>query len=153
MAFEGPERRKPVPGDKPRASFAELAAAALRTRLRETRDEGACWEHSPNLAWVRWPTEQGGFAFCALRRRFDFLTAEMGYSPVPVSLDDLPMVESIREAMPAGCRVRLGHVLQGYDHWWSSGGSEPSLVWRLDWLAHQLRFRLHSFLSAAAKID
>ncbi len=149
MSYRGRDRRKPV-GDEPRRAFGDLAALAIRRRIRETGSDGAFWEHTPNLAWARWCAEDGRFAFCGLRRNVDFLTAELGVSPVEVHLEDLPLVEAIAMAMPTGCRIRLGHMLQGHDRWWSSGGSEPSLLWRLDWLAHQAHLRLRPFLDAAA---
>lgn len=149
MSYAGRERRKQS-SEGPRKSFGQLASEALRTRIRDTRADGAHWDTSHNLAWVRWEPEEGGFRFCALRRSQDYLTGEMGVSPVPVELEDLPLIESLHHAMPAGCRIRLGHVLHGHDRWWSAGGSEDSLIWRLDWLAHHLRLRLTAFVSAAS---
>ncbi len=149
MAYSGRERRK-RDSEGPRLSFGELAAEAMRTRIRETRVDDAHWAHTVNLAWVRWRIEDGRYAFCGLRRSFDFLTGEMGVSPVEVDLNDLPLIEKHDQAMPAGCRIRLGHVLQGHDRWWSSGGTEDTLRWRLGWLSQQMRFRLKSFLDASA---
>lgn len=149
MSYSGRERRRPLPGDR-RRSFSDLATEAIRARVRETRAEGAHWEHTANLSWVRWAVEDGAFAYCALRRNFDFLTGELGASPVPVELHDLPLIEKHAQAMPAGCRIRLGHLLEGHDRWWSSGGTEATLVWRLGWLALQLRYRLKPFLDSSA---
>lgn len=149
MSYSGRERRKREPDD-PRRPFSDIAVESIRTRIRETRDDEACWEQGVNLAWVRWKIDDGRFAFCALRRSFDFLTGEMGVSPVEVGIEDLPLIEKVAQAMPAGCRIRLGHVLQGHDRWWSSGGSEATLIWRLGWLAMQMRLRLKSFLDSSA---
>ena len=149
MAYAGRDRRRQS-SPEPRRQFGQLASDAIRSRLRETRADGAHWDTSHNLAWVRWSPEEGGFSYCALRRSQDYLTGEMGCSPVPVALEDLPLIESLHEAMPAGCRIRLGHVLHGHDRWWSAGGSEESRVWRLDWLSNHLRLRLMAFVSAAS---
>lgn len=149
MSYAGRERRRQS-SPEPRRSFGLLATEALRARIRDTRVDGAHWLTSNNLVWVRWTPEEGGFRFCALRRSQDYLTGEMGVSPVPVELEDMPLIEALHQAMPAGCRIRLGHVLHGHDRWWSAGGSETSLIWRLDWLANHLRLRLMAFVAAAA---
>lgn len=151
MTFKGRDRRRQPDGDA-RKTFSDLAALAIRTRIRESRQDEAHWEHATNLAWARWPVADGRYAFCALRRSSDFLTAELGVSPVETHLHDLPLIEAVARAMPTGCRIRLGHMLQGHDHWWSSGGSEATLVWRLDWLAQQSRLRLRPFLDYASPV-
>ncbi len=45
--------------------------------------------------------------------------------------------------------IALGHLLHGHEKWWSSGGSEKAFLERLDWLALQLRLRLHSALTVS----
>ncbi len=131
-----------------RATFGSLSNAALRTRIPEARSLEAIWTSQPNLGWVRWPRADGRFVFCAIRRRLDWITGEIGIGPDPVHVDELLLVTTLADAKATGCRIQLGMLLHGQDKWWSSGGSEPTLVERLDWIAMQMQLRLFSIVSA-----
>ncbi len=135
------------PGDVPRASLGQLAHLALRRRLPESRTAGTRWEASANVGWVRWPTEDGRFVYCAIRRRSHLITAELGVATMDVSIDELPRVTAIADARSDGWLIALGHLLHGHEKWWSSGGNEKAFLERLDWLALQLQLRLHSALA------
>jgi hypothetical protein len=147
MERSGQERRRLAPNTV-RKTFGELSTAAIRARVRESNAYAAHWVTVPNLTWVRWVREDGRYVYCALRRRMDWLTGEIGTAPEPMGLDELKLVMTPAEASCDSCRIQMGTLLHGHDQWWSSGGSEKSLVERLDWIAQQMRLRIHSFLSA-----
>lgn len=141
--------RRGEPGDAPRASLGQLAHEALRRRLPETRAAGTHWEAGPNVGWVRWVTEDGRFVYCAIRRRAHLITAELGVAAAEVPIDELPRVTAMSDARGDGWRIALGPLLHGHEKWWSSGGNEKAFLERLDWLALQLRLRLHSALTVS----
>jgi hypothetical protein len=143
-----PENRRPFLPTTVRRPFGEFATMALRRRVRETNAFDAHWVAAPNLAWVRWTREDGRFVYCAIRRQGDHITAELGTAPEPLALEELRPVTSLADASADRCRIPLGPLLHGHERWWSSGGSESSLVERIDWLAQQLQLRLRSFLAA-----
>ena len=120
---------------------------ALRRRIREMRSGEAHWAIGHNVGWVRWDLEDGRHAFCAIRRRADLLTGELGVSHAPVDIEFLPLRSKPAGAGVEGCRVSLGDILHGREQWWSSGGTEKGLHDRLDWIAQQLQMRLRAFLT------
>jgi hypothetical protein len=143
------ERRKnSPPGD--RRSFGELAKAALNLRVRDARVADARWVVERNMAWVSWKREDSRHAYACIRRRLDFIGAELGASIEPAEMDALPLVTTPAQAPPQGCRIELGSLLHGHAKTWSAGGSEKALIERLDWLAQQLSLRLYAFMAATA---
>ena len=149
MEQDNRERRSSEPSAR-RRTFGELSRAALTTRVRDSRNSEARWVVAPNLAWVSWPREDGRHSYVAIRRRSDFITGELGASLEPVELDSLPLLTTTDGAPASGCRVELGSLLHGHAKTWSSGGSEKTLIERLDWLAQQLSLRLYAFMAATA---
>lgn len=149
MEQENPERRRPETSAR-RRTFGELSRTALHTRVKDSRHHEARWVVAPNLAWVSWPREDHRHTYVAIRRSMDFITGELGTSLEPVDIDSLPLLTSTDRAPATGCRVQLGSLLHGHAKTWSSGGSEKTLIERLDWLAAQLSLRLYAFMSATA---
>lgn len=146
----GRERRNTAPpGTRP--PFGELVRIAVRLRIRDTRAEDAVWTSSPNLAWVRLPREDGRQLYYAVRRRLDWLTAEIGASPGPMDLEELSLIQSLDDLRVDGCRIQLGPLLHGQDRWWSTGGSAKTLSERLDWLALQMQLGMNSLLLTLSK--
>ena len=146
MDHMGRERRKLGP-DEVRKPLGDLIREAIRKRMSEARVQTAVWVTTTNLGWVRWPLEDGRFAYCGIRRRGDFLTGEIGVAIAELELDELTMVNSPAGAPYEACRIQLGMLLHGHEKWWSTGGSEKTLIERLDWLATQMRQQMFSFLS------
>lgn len=126
-----------------------MAQAALRSRLREIRELNPEWGESSNLGWVRWPRGEGLWLYCGVRRRFDWITGELGWSAAPLDLDALPLVRRLGVHVGDGCRITLGDLLHGEEKWWSAGGTEAGFGHRLDWIAMQLQLRLRSFATEA----
>lgn len=149
MEQEDRERRASEPSAR-RRTFAELSRAALHSRVKDSRHHEARWVTVPNLAWVSWPREDQRHSYVALRRNLDFITGELGTSLEPVDIDSLPLLTTTDRAPASGCRVQLGSLLHGHAKTWSSGGSEKTLIERLDWLAQQLNLRLYAFMAATA---
>lgn len=141
------ERRKVNP-KVPRTPFGELVRGAMKRRVTGARAHDAHWEIQPNLTWVRWAREDRHHVYFAIRRRGDCVTGEIGVAPWPLDLDELPLVRQVGDAPRDGCRIQLGFLLHGHDKWWSSGGSEPALIERLEWLGQQMQFAMSSFLSS-----
>jgi hypothetical protein len=133
-----------------RRTFGELSRTALSSRVKDSRHHEARWVTAPNLAWVSWPREDHRHAYVALCRKADFITGELGTSLEPVEMDALPLLTTTDNAPASGCRVQLGSLLHGHAKTWSSGGSEKTLIERLDWLAQQLNLRLYAFMAATA---
>lgn len=149
MSTSRRERRKP--DDRPnRPPFGELVHLAMRRRLLDVRGTDADWFTARNLGWVRWQRAEDRYVFAAIRRRSDGLTGELGVSVAPLELDHLPLMQAAIEDLELG-RVTLGYMLHGHDRLWASGGSEATLLARLDWLAQQLQLRVHSFLAATER--
>ena len=135
-----------------RATLAMLARDALRLRVNESRAYSAQWTLASNLGWVRWEREDGRHVYCGIRRRMDWITGEIGVSTVPLELDELPLVTSLASVRTNAFRIQLGMLLHGQDKWWSSGGSEKTLLQRLDWLAQQMQMQLLSVTSSTPRI-
>lgn len=133
-----------------RRTFGELGTAAIRTRIRESNAYAAHWITIPDLVWVRWPREDGRYAYCALRRRDGWLSGEIGSAPQPLALDELKLVGSLGEASGEGTRIALGALLGVGERWWPLGDSEKALIERLDWIALQLEQHLPRYLAATA---
>jgi len=145
MDYRGRDRRRGDPGAE-RKPFGELVRTAIRARMSEARASSARWQTTDNLGWVRWLREDGRYAYCGIRRRGDFLTGEIGVAQVELELDELTLVKSPADAPYEACRIQLGMLLHGHEKWWSAGGSEKTLMERLDWLATQMRQQMFSFL-------
>ena len=148
MERSGQNRRRVAPSAE-RAPFGALVSGAIRRRIPESSGHATHWSVASNLGWARWQREDGRFVYCAIRRRLDWLTAELGSAPGPLELDHLELVHAIEHAHGEGCRIQLGMLTEGHDKWWSSGGNEKSLNERLDWLAQQMKLRMHAFLAAS----
>lgn len=133
-----------------RRPFKELAQTAILARVKESRQHDAGWILAPNLAWVLWAREDSRLAYVAIRRHLDFITGELGTSLEPMDIDSLPLLTSTDKVPASGCRVALGSLLYGHAKTWSSGGSEKTLIERLDWIAQQLNLRLYAFMAATA---
>lgn len=134
-----------------RRTFSDLARAALEKHVPEARGGVAVWGAKPNLGWLSFRRPDGRYVFLALRRHLTWVTGEIGLSPQPADLEDLPLVAAYDPAPEAAFRIRLGHLLHDEDKWWPSGKSEKELVERLEWLAIQSRFKLDAFLRAAMR--
>ena len=148
MEQDNRERRQE--SSAPRRTFGELSRTALQARVRDSRHHEARWVVAPNLAWVSWPREDHRHAYVAIRRNLDFITGDLGTSLEPVNIDSLPLLTTTDKSPASGCRVQLGSLLHGHAKTWSSGGSEKTLIERLDWLAQQLSLRLYAFMAATA---
>jgi hypothetical protein len=98
---------------------------------------------------VRWEGEDGRFIYCAIRRRMDSLTGEVGVASEPLELEQLPFVNAPKDANLQGSRIQLGLLIHGHDKWWSTGGTEPGFHDRIDWLAQQLGLQLQMLVNAA----
>lgn len=144
------ERRRAQP-QKARRSFGELAQDALKFRMRDARVASARWTVQTNMTCVTWTREDGRHAYACVRRKLAMINGELGVSSDPAELDDLPVVDSLKDALPDGCRIPLGMLLHGHAKSWSSGGSEKALIERLDWIAQQLSLQLHAFMSATRR--
>jgi hypothetical protein len=150
MERSGQNRRRVAPNTD-RAPFGVLVGHAIRRRITESSGHETHWCVAPNVGWARWRREDGRFVYCAIRRRLDWLTAELGAAPAPLELDHLELVHAIEHAHGEGCRIQLGMLTEGHDKWWSSGGTEKALNERLDWLAQQMRLRMHAFMTATVR--
>ena len=135
------EERRQKQTEAERSSFAKLARQALERHVPEARGAGVTWGEKPNLGWMRWAREDGGFVYLALRRHLNWVTGEVGVSPDARDLATLEL-----RAEPAGAdtawRVRLGHLLHDEDKWWPAGADEHALYERLEWLALEMRVKL-----------
>ena len=127
---------------KDRAGFAALAKQALEKHVPEARAAGVTWGSKPNLGWLRWPREEGGFVYLALRRHLDWVTGEVGLSPDARDLADLELRAEPASEPGTAWRVRLGHLLHDEDRWWPAGATEAELIKRLEWLALEMRVKL-----------
>lgn len=143
------KERRGIPGVE-RKTFGELVRVAIRRRVPDARSSVATWTTAPNLGWARWAREEGRYAYCGMRRRHDGITGELGVSLTAVDLDQVPLVHSLTSPPAEGCRVQLGTLLNGQEQWWSSGGSEKTLIERIDWIAVQLQLRMLAFLSSTS---
>lgn len=148
MKFATP--RQPMTPNAPRATLGQLARQALHRRFPESRHADAHWESNTNIGWVRWPNEDGRWVYCSIRRRSHLITAEIGVGPEPVPIDQLPSISRLADASPDGWRIALGQLIHGHEKSWSSGGNEAAFLERLDWLAQQLRLRVHAALGAGS---
>ena len=138
------ERRQAEPGAA-RKSFAMLAREALEKHFPEARTASAHWGMKPNFGWVRWPLDDGCWAYMGLRRHLNWVTGEVGISAEPLELDALELRAEPAESCDPGYRVRLGHLLHEEDKWWPAGTSEKELTERLEWLALQMHFKVEKF--------
>ena len=43
--------------------------------------------------------------------------------------------------------------MSGHDQWWTTGGNERGFTDRLDWLAQQLKLRLHTLSTVTGQED
>ena len=75
----------------------------------------------------------------------------MGVSAEPVPLEELPAVTALKDLPEAGGRIALGWLLDGHERWWTTGGNEDGFQHRLDWLAQNLRLRLHAVITATTR--
>lgn len=118
-------------------TFAARARKILEANLPQARRGDAHWGSGANLAWLRWPTADGRWAYAALRRHLDWVTGEVALSGAPRGLEDLPLGSAIGDAAGEE-RVRLGVLLHEEDRWWPAGDGEAALEEQLKWLALQL---------------
>jgi hypothetical protein len=135
------ERRQKQAGAE-RVSFAKLARQALEKHVPEARGAGVEWGEKPNLGWLRWPREGGGYVYLALRRHLNWVTGEVGVSPDARDLATLELRADPAPGADAAWRVRLGHLLHDEDTWWPTGPAEKTLTERLEWLALEMRVKL-----------
>lgn len=126
-----------------------MAQAALRSRLRDLRELEPQWHEGPNVGWVRWSRGERLWIYCGIRRRFDWITGELGWGTDACDLDQLPLVRRLGSRLHDGCRIALGDLLHGEEKWWSAGGTEAGFGHRLDWIALQLQLRLRTFVTDA----
>ena len=99
------------------------------------------------MVWVRWPLEGGMFAYLGIHRHLNWVSGEAGISRAPVELGELHPLPGLPALPVEGYRIRLGHLLEDQDRWWSTGTSEPELVERLEWLALQIRVKGNAYFS------
>ena len=130
-----------------RKSFAVVARAAIEKHVPESREAAAHWVLAPNAVWVRWPREDGRFAYLGLHRHLDWVTGEAGVSREPQDLRDLVSIPGVSDSRGPGYRVRIGYLLDGQDRWWRAGADEPDLIERLEWMALQLRVKGEAYFS------
>ena len=148
------ERRAGGKGAKPeRQPFGTFVRTALRYRLPESRHADAHWWSGPNITWVRWQREDGRYLYCGIRRRRDWLTGELGIAADPLEFDELTVTKSAGGLTVAGTRIPLGYLVSGHDQWWTTGGNELGFTDRLDWLAQQLKLRLHTLSTVTGQED
>ncbi len=135
-----------------RAQFGTLVHGRFQARVRETIACTTLLVVAPNIGWARWQLEDGRYVYLCIRRRMDFLTGELGVSLQPLTVEELHPIQTL-DALPArgACRIQLGFLLEGREKWWSSGGSEKTLIERMDWLTLQLQARLHDFLRRSVR--
>lgn len=139
------ERRITAAGVE-RRTFALMARRALEKHVPEARTAAASWGSKANLAWVRFPREDGRFLYLALRRHLNWVTGEIGLSREARDLETLELRAEPDDRHGAAFRVRLGHLLHDEDKWWPAGDTERALVERLEWLALQMRVKVEQFL-------
>jgi hypothetical protein len=142
---------KTIKGKQDRQPFGTFVRLAIRTRVPEARAHDAHWWSAPNIAWVRWQREDGRYAYCCIRRRRDWLTGEIGIAAEPFELEQLAVAKTSEGLASSGTRITLGYLISGHDQWWTTGGNESGFLERLDWLAHQLKLRLHTLNTAAGR--
>ena len=135
------ERRQKRSGTE-RRHFAALAKQALEKHVPEARGKDVVWGEAPNLGWLRWPREDGGFVYLALRRHLDWVTGEVGVSSEPRDLATLELRATPAADASTAWRVRLGHLLHDEDRWWPAGATEDELIARLEALALEMRVKL-----------
>lgn len=121
--------------------FARHARAAIELHVPQARAAGAHWNLGTNVAWVRFPREDGLYGYVALRRHLDWVSGEVGLSREPRQLGELFLTPGAAPAGTAGYRIRLGDLLQGRDRWWPAGHNGVQLEERLRYLALQLAVR------------
>jgi hypothetical protein len=138
QATRGPSTRRP-------AAFARHSQTALEKHVPEARTASAHWSIGANEAWVRFLRADGLHGYVGLRRHLDWVTGEVGVSRRPCDLRELFPLPGTPAGDVAGYRIRLGHLLEGEDRWWSAGESERELVERLDDLALQLAVKGGAF--------
>lgn len=143
------ERRTGPGAQKERQPFGSFVRLSMRSRLIECRAHDSHWSSGPNIAWVRWPRDDGRYVFAAIRRRRDWLTGELGIANDPVELDELVEVKTVAGLRMSGTRISLGFMTSGHDQWWTTGGNEQGFLDRLDWLSQQLKLRLHTLNNVA----
>jgi hypothetical protein len=130
-----------------RKSFALLARAAIEKHVPESRPGEAHWALARNAVWVRWPREDGRFAYLGIHRHLDWVSGEAGTSDDPRELEDLTPVPGVSRGPGRGGRVRLGVLLEGEDRWWPVGPDEPALIGRLEWMVLQLRVKAEAYFA------
>ena len=118
--------------------FARHARAALEMHVPGARSQAAHWNLGTNEAWVRVPRPDGLYAYFALRRHLDWVSAEAGLAREPRPLDELARTPGAAHGDVAGYRIRLGELLHGRDRWWPVGENGAELDERLQYLALQL---------------
>ena len=128
-----------------RASFAEIARAALTKHVQAARRPDAEWFARPNLCWVRWRRADGWVYYLGIRRHLRWMTGEVALSREPRDLEELPL--GIPEAeFATGHRTRLGELLGHGDRWWQGGNDAKSFLERVDWIALQMAVKAEAYL-------
>jgi len=128
-----------------RKGFAVVARAAIEKHVPESRAAAAHWVLAANAVWVRWPREDGRFAYLGIQRHLDWVNGEAGISREPHELRDLVPIPGISTGPAPGHRVRIGYLLDGQDRWWPAGADERALSERLEWMALQLRVKAEPY--------
>jgi hypothetical protein len=131
------EKERATKAERP-VLFARHARAAIEMHVPESRTDRAYWSLGTNVAWVRFPREDGLYGYFALRRHLDWVSGEAGLSREPRQLGELLPTPVATPAEVPGFRIRLGELLHGRDRWWPAGHNGAQLEERLRYLALQL---------------